>query len=133
MKGAAMSVHLEEIGQIAVTVKDLARAKTFYRDVLGMKFVFDAGTMAFFQCGSVRLLLGTAEPGKEERAGGTILYFKVSYIQAVCNSLRLRGVELVQDAHVVAKMPDHTLWMAFLRDSEGNVLGLMEEVPLSAQ
>jgi methylmalonyl-CoA/ethylmalonyl-CoA epimerase len=119
-------VKLEQIGQIALTVKDLARAKAFYRDVLGMTFLFDAGTMAFFQCGAVRVMIGIAE--EEAAVGGTILYYKVTKITEVCEELTRRGVQFLQPAHEVAKMPDHVLWMAFLKDSEGNVLGLMEEV-----
>lgn len=119
-------VKLEQIGQVALTVKDLARAKAFYRDVLGMTFLFDAGTMAFFQCGAVRVMIGIAE--EEAAVGGTILYYKVTKITEVCEELTRRGVQFLQPAHEVAKMPDHVLWMAFLKDSEGNVLGLMEEV-----
>jgi methylmalonyl-CoA/ethylmalonyl-CoA epimerase len=119
-------VKLEQIGQIALTVKDLARAKAFYRDVLGMTFLFDAGTMAFFQCGTVRVMIGIAE--EEAAVGGTILYYKVTDILGVAAELTRLGVQFVQPAHEVAKMPDHVLWMAFLKDSEGNILGLMEEI-----
>ena len=119
-------VHLETVGQIALTVTDLARATAFYRDILGMRFLFDAGSMAFFQCGSVRLMLGTAET--EGPIGGMTLYYKVKDISGVCAKLTDRGVHMLQSAHEVARMPDHTLWMAFFNDSEGNVIGLMEEV-----
>jgi methylmalonyl-CoA/ethylmalonyl-CoA epimerase len=121
-------VRVEAIGQIGLTVKDLAAAKAFYGDVLGLTFLFDAGTMAFYQCGGVRVMLGLAEPGRETPMGGTILYFKVAGIEAVCESLRGKGVEFAQEAHVVAKMPDHVLWMAFVKDADGNPVGLMEEV-----
>src|SRR5277367_4760244 len=95
-----------------------------------MKFLFDAGSMVFFQCGTVRLMLGLGEkPAGESVAGsGTILYFKVAEIEAVCAVLKVQGVEFVQDPHLVAKMPDHDLWMAFVKDPSGNVLGLMSEV-----
>jgi methylmalonyl-CoA/ethylmalonyl-CoA epimerase len=120
------SVALEEIGQIGLTVHDLARSTQFYRDVLGMKFLFDAGTMAFFQCGPVRLMIGIGE--RPASPTGTILYFKVPEIVSTCATLKGRGVEFVQGAHCVAKMPDHELWMAFVKDPEGNTLGLMSEV-----
>lgn len=123
-----MSVKISEIGQIGLTVKDLAQSKAFYGDALGMPFLFDAGSMLFFQCGPVRLMIGLAEPGKETPVGGTILYFKVSRIEAVCAELVAAGVDFAQGAHLVAKMPDHQLWMAFLKDPDGNVVGLMEEV-----
>jgi methylmalonyl-CoA/ethylmalonyl-CoA epimerase len=122
------AVCLGEIGQIGFTVKDLERSKTFYRDTLGMKFLFEAGTMAFFQCGTVRLMLGTAEGGKETPVSGVILYFKVEAIEGVCAELVNRGVHFAQGAHLVARMVDHELWMAFLKDPDGNVVGLMSEV-----
>ncbi len=121
------AVCLGEIGQIGLTVKDLAQSTEFYRDVLGMRFLFDAGNMAFFQCGSVRLMLGTAEAGKEGPVGGVILYFKAESIEGVCAELANRGVHFMQEAHLVARMVDHELWMAFLKDPDGNVVGLMEE------
>ncbi len=124
-------IQLECIGQIALTVRDLAESKRFYQETLGMKFLFDAGSMVFFQCGTVRLMLGLAEKpaaGESVAGSGTILYFRVAEIEAVCAVLKAQGVEFVQDAHLVAKMPDHDLWMAFVKDPSGNVLGLMSEV-----
>ena len=120
------SVPLNDIGQIALTVRDLARAKDFYQKTLGMRFLFDAGTMAFFQCGAVRLMIGLSEEAVP--IGGTILYFRVSDIQKVHEELMEKGVEFVQPPHLVARMPDHELWIAFLKDPEGNTLGLMCEV-----
>jgi methylmalonyl-CoA/ethylmalonyl-CoA epimerase len=119
-------VSFDQIGQIAITVDDLARAKDFYQNTLGMKFLFDAGRLAFFKCGEIRLMLGTAE--KAEPRGGTILYFKVKDIHSTCASLKDRGVDFFQEPHLVAKMPDHDLWMAFLKDTEGNTIGVMCEV-----
>jgi methylmalonyl-CoA/ethylmalonyl-CoA epimerase len=120
------SVQLNEIGQIALTVRDLARAKDFYQNALGMRFLFDAGTMVFFQCGGVRLMIGLSE--ETGPIGGTILYFKVADIQKVHRVLEEKGVGFVQPPHLVARMPDHELWIAFLKDPEGNTLGLMSEV-----
>jgi len=120
------SVHLNDIGQIALTVRDLARAKDFYQNTLGMSFLFDAGTMAFFQCGAIRLMIGLSE--EVVPIGGTILYFKVPDLQKVHGVLKDRDVDFVQPPHLVARMPDHELWMAFLKDPEGNTLGLMSEL-----
>ncbi len=117
---------LEKIGQIAITVDDLARARNFYQNTLGMKFLFDAGQLAFFQCGDIRLMLSTSE--KQEPRGGTILYYKVADIHATHAALISRGVEFFENPHLIAKMPDHDLWMAFLKDTEGNTLGIMCEV-----
>ena len=123
---APAMVNLEKIGQIAITVDDLARAKDFYQNTLGLKFLFDAGQLAFFQCGDVRLMLST--PEKSEPRGGTILYYKVDDIHATHAALRSRGVEFFQEPHLIARMPDHDLWMAFLKDTESNTIGIMCEV-----
>lgn len=117
---------LEKIGQIAITVDDLARAKDFYQNSLGMKLLFEAGQLAFFQCGDVRLMLTT--PEKPEPRGGTILYYKVDDIHATHSALQQRGVAFLQDPHLIARMPDHDLWMAFLKDTEDNTIGIMCEV-----
>ncbi len=121
---------IEGIGQIGITVTDLVRARSFYGEVLGLLFLFDAGAMAFYQCGNVRLMLGLAEdPAQPGSIGGTILYYRVNEIEKFCAKLSSRGVDFIQPAHLVAKMPDHNLWMSFLKDPDGNVIALMEEVP----
>ena len=125
MAATTTSVHLDEIGQIALTVTDLDKARAFYRDTLGMRFLFDAGTLTFFQCGSVRLMLTTGEGSSA--GGGTVLYFRVHDLEGVYAALVARGVAFEQEPHLIARMPDHDLWMAFLRDPAGNLLGLMEE------
>ncbi len=120
------SITFDHIGQIALTVDDLSRARNFYQNTLGMKFLFDAGQLAFFQCGAIRIMLST--PEKSEPRGGTILYYKVDDIHAAHSALKQRGAEFFQEPHLIAKMPDHDLWMAFLKDTEGNTLGIMCEV-----
>jgi len=124
------AVHLDDIGQIALTVRDLTESKRFYQETLGLEFLFDAGTMAFFRCGSIRLMIGLAE--KPLAPEGTIVYFRVADINAVCTTLKGQGVEFLQEAQPVAKMPDHDLWLAFLKDPSGNTLGLMSEVARDA-
>ena len=124
------SVQLNDIGQISLTVRDLGRAKNFYQNTLGMKFLFDAGTMVFFQCGAIRLMIGLAEEAAP--IGGTILYFKVQDIEKVHGVLEGQGVAFVQPPHLVARLPSHDLWIAFLKDTEGNTLGLMSEVARAA-
>ena len=120
-------VNLEIIGQIAITVDDVAPAKDFYQNTLGMKFLFDAGNLAFFKCGDIRLMLATAEkPGPR---GGTILYFKVADIHAAHALLKTRGITFIDEPHLVARMPDHDLWMVFLQDPSGNTIGIMCEIP----
>lgn len=124
------AVHLDGIAQIALTVADLSRAKAFYGETLGLTFLFDAGTMAFFQCGTIRIMLGLAE--QPVTPAGTILYYKVGDLQSTHGTLTAQGIDFLQPPHLVAKMPDHDLWMAFLKDPDGNVLGLMSEVPRSS-
>jgi methylmalonyl-CoA/ethylmalonyl-CoA epimerase len=120
------NLQLNDIGQIALTVRDLGRAKDFYQNTLGMRFLFEAGPMVFFQCGAIRLMIGLSE--ELVPIGGTILYFRVPDIQRVHGVLKEKSVAFVQPPHLVARMPDHELWMAFLKDPEGNTLGLMSEV-----
>lgn len=114
------------IGQIAITVSDLQRATSFYRDVLGLPFLFDAGQMAFFDCGGVRLMLSKSEtPGSTY---SSIVYYKTEDIYATAELLRKRGVKFESEPRMIAKMPDHELWMAFFRDSEKNLVSLMCEI-----
>jgi methylmalonyl-CoA/ethylmalonyl-CoA epimerase len=114
------------IGQIALTVTKLPRALEFYRDTLGLTFLFEAPNMAFFDCGGVRLMLTVSE--QPESTYSSIIYYKTDNIQKTAERLQARGVVFESPARMIAKMPDHELWMAFFRDSEGNLLALMSEV-----
>jgi len=125
MEDGSGGLRLNELAQVALTVIDLEESKVFYRDVLGMQFLFDAGTMAFFQCGTVRVMIGTGE--RTRPGGGTILYFRVSDIEHAHNVLRSRGVEFTEPPHLVARMKSHDLWLADLKDPSGNLLALMDE------
>ena len=120
-------IQLSQIGQIAVNAHDVDRAVEFYKNSLGMKFLFRAGQLAFFDAGGVRLMLDKAEDPSFNHPS-SVLYFKVADIQQAHGSLKERGVEFVDAPHIIARMPDHDLWMAFFRDSEGNTLALMSEV-----
>jgi len=117
---------LNKIGQIAVNVSDLEVAVAFYRDILGMKFLFQFPGLAFFDCNGVRLLL-------DELAGwqhpSSILYYKVDDIQDAYQTLEQQKVVFKERPHLVAKMPDHDLWMAFFEDPSSNLLALMSEIP----
>lgn len=114
-----------QLGQIAMTAHDVARATTFYEDVLGLKLLFRAGDLSFFDLGGVRLMLSRPEPQFDHP--GLILYFKVAGIEARHRQLREKGVEFLDEPHLIARMADHELWMTFFKDSEGNTLALMEE------
>ena len=119
---------LSKIGQIAIPVTDIDRAVAFYRDVLGMKFLFQAPPpgLGFFDCGGVRLMLDL--PAREQAGRGGVLYYKVDDLQATFDTLSARGVAVEAKPHLIARMPDHELWMAFFRDPDGNAFALMAEV-----
>lgn len=120
--------RLESIGQIAINAKDLGRAIRFYRDTLGLRFLFEAPPqMAFFECGGVRLLVGIASAPVLDHPA-SVIYYKVDDIQAAHRVLVERGVRFTTPPHLVARMPDHDLWLAEFRDSEDNILALMSEV-----
>lgn len=128
MAGQTKAFGLSEIGQIAVAVKDLEKAVAFYRDVLGMKLLFQAPPgLAFFDGGSVRLMLDRPEKPELDHPA-SILYFKVGDIQQATAALRERGVRFEEEPHLIAKMPDHDLWLASFRDCENNLMALMSEV-----
>jgi predicted enzyme related to lactoylglutathione lyase len=123
-----MSSALSQIGQIAITVSDVAQATAFYRDVLGLKFLFAAGpNLAFFDAAGVRLMLttpqGHGEPGKN-----SVLYFKVADLTATHAALVARGAANECAPQLAAQMPDHDLWIGFVRDPDRNLIGLMSEV-----
>jgi predicted enzyme related to lactoylglutathione lyase len=119
---------LNRITQIAINVHDLKRATAFYRDVLGLRLLFEVPALAFFECGGVRLMLGKAEKPEYDHPG-SILYYQVADIQTTCAELSGRGVKFEDAPHVVAPLGANDLWMTFCHDSEGNLLALTSEVP----
>jgi predicted enzyme related to lactoylglutathione lyase len=122
-----MEHRLSEIGQIAVTVRDVAAALSFYRDVLGLTFLFSAGpNLAFLGAGKVRIMLSTPQ-GAGTIGGNSVLYFKVDDIEAVHGAIVGRGATNERSPQLTAKMPDHELWIGFVRDPDGNLIGIMEE------
>lgn len=128
MESSENALRVENIGQIAINVKDLARATAFYRDTLGLNFLFEVPGLAFFDCGGVRLMLGRAEKPELDHPT-SIIYYRVKDIHAAHDVLHARGVTIEHEPRMIAPMPDHDLWMTFVRDSEENLVGLMSEVP----
>ena len=119
---------LREIGQIAVPVNDLDRALKFYRDALGLRFLFQAPPgLAFFDCAGVRLMLDKAADDGQRRS--SILYFRVPNITEAYQTLRGRGVRFQDEPHLIHKDFDYELWMAFFQDPEQNTLAIMNEIP----
>ncbi len=127
MENDGEAMHLSSIGQIAINVKDVARATAFYRDVMGLKFLFAPPNLAFFDAGGVRLMLTTAEKAEFDHSA-SILYYKVGDIVGTHRQLIAKGVKSEEEPRLVAPMPDHDLWISAYRDSENNYFALMSEV-----
>ena len=126
MSATASALGLSAIGQISMIAHDIPRATEFYRDKLGMRFLFEVPRMAFFDCAGVRLMLSLPENAEFDHPG-SVLYFRVDDIAHAYATFKERGVSFVDEPHLIAKMPDHELWMTFFKDSEGNTLALMAE------
>ena len=128
MDTAATGIGISRVGQIAINAHDVERAAAFYQDALGLQLLFKAGPgLAFFDCGGVRLMLTRPEKPEFDHPS-SILYFAVADIHAAHEKMKEKGVRFEDEPHLLAKMPDHDLWMVFFRDSEGNLMGLMSEV-----
>ena len=121
---------LQRIGQIMVTAHDLERAVRFYRETLGMRFLFQVPKMAFFDCSGVRVMLGVPDKPEFDHPA-SIVYYRVDDIEGEHAALTGRGVTFETPTHVVARLEAFTLWIAFFRDTEGNLLALMSEMPRS--
>ena len=128
MSIASVNVGVSRLGQVQIRAHDVERAAAFYEDVLGLKLLFKAPPgLAFFDCGGVRLMIDRPEKPEFDHPS-SILYFAVPDIQAAHAQLKQCGVRFEDEPHVIARMPDHDLWMAFFRDSEDNLMALMSEV-----
>jgi len=126
-KSKLTDTGLDQIGQIAIPVTDIERSISFYRDVLGMRFLFKAPPgLGFFDCAGVRLMLDA--PAKENAGKGSVIYYTVKELQTTFEKLSAKGLIFEAKPHLVAKMPDHELWMAFFRDPDNNLLALMSEI-----
>jgi len=122
-----MALALGPIGQIALAVSDVDRAERFYESALGLRRLYRFGDLTFFDCAGVRLLLEkTHDPAPQH---GSVIYFRCADIALAVGELSGRGVTFDSAPHLIAKMDDHDLWMAFFRDPDGNILALMQEAP----
>ena len=121
------AIGFSGIRQIAVTVSDVAEAKRFYHGILGLKFLFDAGpNLAFLECGSIRIMLSTSQ-GAGTVGKNSTLYFQTSGLETHYESVVAAGATPERAPQLTAKMPDHELWIGFVRDPDGNLVGLLEE------
>jgi catechol 2,3-dioxygenase-like lactoylglutathione lyase family enzyme len=129
MTATASPFGLSRIGQIAVVVHDIPRAVAYYRDVLGMRLLFEIPPkMAFFDCAGIRLMLSLPESAEFDHPG-SIIYYSVTDIQEAGRELKARGVMFESEPHLVGKLPHAEIWMAFFKDPDQNMLALLCEVP----
>jgi catechol 2,3-dioxygenase-like lactoylglutathione lyase family enzyme len=120
-------VKVSGIRQVAVTVGNVEVALGFYRDILGLDFLFSAGPdLAFLDAHGVRIMLSTPQ-GSGAVGANSVLYFTVGDIVATQAAFVARGAKAEREPQLAAKMPDHELWIGFLRDPDGNLVGLIEE------
>lgn len=112
--------------QLAIPVRDIGRATAFYRDSLGLKFLMAAPNMAFFDCGGVRLYLDASQTSRQA-SSNSFIYFRSSNIFNHASALRALAVSIHQEPHIIARLPHAEVWLMWINDSEGNLLGIMEE------
>lgn len=122
-------IGILNVGQIAIITHNLERAVAFYRDVLELPLLYWVSSLAFFDCGGVRIMLSTPDTEDLDHPA-SIIYYRVTDIHTAYGTLYARGVYFIDKPHLVARLPDHEVWMAFFYDPDGNTLALMAEVPL---
>ena len=120
---------INQIGQIALAVSDTDRSEAFYEHTLGLRKLYRYGALTFFDCAGVRLMLSPPENGQPVTVAQGAIYFRVSDLLLTVQGLRDKGVAIESEPHLIAPMPDHDLWMAFIRDPDGHLIGLMMEAP----
>ncbi len=117
---------IDMIGQIAITVSDIEKSMLFYRDKIGLKYLFHDANVAFFDLKGIRLMLGKNE-SVEKKPYGTIIYFTISDINAEFERIKNKGVKIIREPHFTAKYNDKEIWTAFFQDMDDNIFALMEE------
>ena len=122
-----MLLNLSQIGQIALPVSDVDRSEAFYDKVLGLRKLYRFGNLSFFDCAGVRLLLDKVEGGSVTPQG--CIYFRCADIALAVSELTKRGASFTGKPHLIARMDDHDLYMAFFNDPDGHNLALMQEAP----
>lgn len=120
---------MNQIGQIAIPVSNTDRSEAFYEQTLGLRKLYRYGDLSFFDCAGVRLMLSPPENGAKVEPGQGAIYFRVADLALAVQGLKAKGADVFSAPHLLAPMPDHDLWMAFLRDPDGHLIGLMMEAP----
>lgn len=123
-----MTVTLNQLGQVSLSVDDIDTAERFYGETLGLRKLFRFGDLVFFDCGGVRLFIekSNSQPFSPQ---SSVLYFRTPDITVAVRELKARGVSFIDSPHLIAPMEDHDLWMAFFKDPSGNTMALMHEAP----
>jgi methylmalonyl-CoA/ethylmalonyl-CoA epimerase len=124
-------VALSRIRQIALPVRDISEATRFYRDTLGLRHLFDAPpALSFFDCGGVQLMLAGPEgQGKDGEQQHGVLFYDVSDIKATHSTIKSSGAKSLEDPRIITRMNGREIWISSLSDGQGNVVGLMSDVP----
>jgi len=120
---------MNQIGQIALAVSDTDRSEAFYEQTLGLRKLYRYGDLAFFDCAGVRLMISPPETGQAVVVAQGAIYFRVPDLLVAVKALIDKGVAIESAPHLISPMPDHDLWMAFIRDPDGHLIGLMMEAP----
>ena len=120
---------MNQIGQIAIPVSNTDRSEAFYETTLGLRKLYRYGDLSFFDCAGVRLMLSPPEQGQPVTPGQGAIYFRVADLVLAVQDLKGKGIDVFSEPHLLAAMPDHDLWMAFVHDPDGHVIGLMMEAP----
>ena len=120
---------MNQIGQIAIPVSNTDRSEAFYERTLGLRKLYRYGDLSFFDCAGVRLMLSPPEAGEPVVPRQGAIYFRVADLALAVRDISSKGAEIISEPHLTAPMPDHDLWMAFTRDPDGHLIGLMMEAP----
>ena len=127
MMAAADTLDIKDIGQIAINCHDVKRATEFYREKLGLRMLYEFPGLAFFDCGGVRLMLTKPETAELDHPS-SIIYYRVADIQQATRAIADKGVAIENEPRMIARMPDHDLWLSNVRDTEGNIIAFMAEM-----
>jgi len=127
MMTAADTLEITGVGQIAINCHDVKRATEFYRDKLGLRMLYEFPGLAFFDCGGVRLMLTKPETAELDHPS-SIIYYRVADIHQASRAIADKGVQIENEPRMIARMPDHDLWLSNVRDTEGNIIAFMAEM-----
>lgn len=119
-----MQPLISGFAQIAIASADPHTLAVYYRDVVGLPFLFEAGGMHFLQAGPSRLMIYGAD-AQHSVKGGAIVYLEASDWSAAEAKLEANGAAFAHGAQVVMKEPGRELALRPFTDPEGHKLALM--------